>query len=98
MEKSEDETPIYLFDPAFAERAPELLNDFVIPEFFTQDYFEVLPKSSRPTYRWIVIGPKKSGSPFHIDPYRTSAWNALLYGRKRFVMLKKTASPSNRTK
>jgi hypothetical protein len=27
-----------------------------------------------------------TGSPFHLDPFKTSAWNALLVGRKRWVL------------
>lgn len=35
--------------------------------------------------RWLVAGPAGSGSRFHCDPYCTSAWNALLSGRKLWV-------------
>ncbi len=28
----------------------------------------------------------RAGSPFHLDPFKTSAWNALLAGRKRWVI------------
>ena len=39
-------------------------------------------QNDRPDFMWLVIGPERSGSPFHIDPYKTSAWNAVLEGRK----------------
>jgi len=82
-----DEDPIYLFDDKFGEReeAKKLLEDYEIPIYFKEDYFESLAEE-RPPYRWFVIGPQRSGSPFHIDPYRTSAWNALLVGRKRWAL------------
>jgi hypothetical protein len=38
------------------------------------------------THRWMIIGPKNSGSNIHIDPLATSAWNMLLIGRKLWVL------------
>ncbi|KAJ1651848.1 hypothetical protein IWQ61_007679 [Dispira simplex] len=40
----------------------------------------------RPDYRWIIIGPQRSGSTFHKDPNATSAWNAVITGRKKWIM------------
>jgi len=46
----------------------------------------LLPDDERPDFRWILIGPPRSGSTFHIDPNCTSAWNALISGRKKWVL------------
>ncbi len=62
-----------------------MLKEFEVPVYFQEDFFQLLG-SDRPPYRWMVIGPKRSGSPFHVDPYRTSAWNGLISGRKRWAL------------
>jgi len=84
---NEDEDPIYLFDDQFPERdlVKDLVHDYEIPLYFQEDYLSVL-EDERPPYRWLVFGPSRTGSPFHLDPYQTSAWNALLSGRKRWIL------------
>jgi len=41
---------------------------------------------NRPDHRWLIIGPKKSGSVFHKDPNGTSAWNACIRGKKKWIL------------
>lgn len=36
--------------------------------------------------RWLLVSAAGSGSGWHIDPWNTSAWNALLHGRKRWAL------------
>jgi len=83
--QTQDEDPIYVFCPLYGDRAPTLLEDYAVPDYFPEDFFSLMG-SERPFYRWIVIGGPRSGSSFHLDPFKTSAWNALLAGRKRWVL------------
>ena len=81
-----DDTPLYLFDPSFGEKAPALAREYDVPEYFAEDdYFKHMGEG-RPHYRWLIVGPSRSGSIFHKDPNATSAWNAVVSGRKKWVM------------
>ena len=40
----------------------------------------------RPAFRWLIVGPQRSGSVFHVDPNATSAWNACIVGAKKWVL------------
>ncbi|KAL2651003.1 hypothetical protein R1flu_019131 [Riccia fluitans] len=81
----EEERPLYIFDSKFAEKAPQLSEDYDIPVYFREDLFSLLG-DSRPDYRWLILGPARSGSSFHIDPNSTSAWNAVVRGSKKWIM------------
>ena len=76
---------MHIFDPKFAEKAPELAADYEMPVYFREDLFSILG-DERPDYRWLIAGPARSGSSFHIDPNSTSAWNAVVRGAKKWVM------------
>jgi len=87
MKYNHDEKPLYLFDNKFLERIPELAKLWKVPHYFDTDLLEpCVSKEDRPDDRWFLIGPPKSGSPFHQDPHQTSAWNALMQGRKRWIL------------
>ncbi|PNH08020.1 F-box protein [Tetrabaena socialis] len=36
--------------------------------------------------KWLILGPERSGSSFHVDPNATSAWNGLIWGAKKWVL------------
>jgi hypothetical protein len=74
--------PLFADPQAFALAAPQLADDYAVPPHFADDLFEALGEEARPDYRWLIIGPKGSGSSFHVDPNATSAWNA--GGARRF--------------
>ncbi|OAY82302.1 F-box protein [Ananas comosus] len=82
---AKEERPLYLFDPRFAEKVPEMDSDYQVPVYFREDLFALLGRE-RPDYRWVIIGPAGSGSSFHVDPNSTSAWNAVVSGSKKWVM------------
>jgi hypothetical protein len=90
--QTHDDLPLYIFDPRFASKAPIIAADYSVPEYFAEDLFSVLG-ASRPDYRWMIIGPARSGSVWHIDPNATSAWNAVVRGAKKWLMLPPGAVP-----
>lgn len=84
-DQNNDELPLYLFDKTFCETAPQLAADYSTPELFADDLFSLLG-DSRPDWRWLIIGPYKSGSSWHKDPNSTSAWNGVVRGSKKWVL------------
>ncbi|KAL3905819.1 MAG: hypothetical protein SGPRY_010779 [Prymnesium sp.] len=83
-----DEMPLYLFDKQFASAAPTLAREYTPPPIFSaeHDLFSTLPPSCRPDFRWLIIGPPRSGSSWHVDPNASCAWNACLSGRKKWIL------------
>lgn len=78
----------YIFDPSFDFDCPELLTDYEVPSVFAaQDALQHLPSDYKPDYRWFILGGQGSGSPLHVDPCHTSAWNAVVEGRKLWVLM-----------
>ncbi|CAK4031376.1 F-box domain-containing [Lecanosticta acicola] len=98
MNNSQEESPLYLFDRAFAEKMDLTVSadsskdaDYWPPTCYGPDAFSVLG-NQRPDHRWLIVGPDRSGSTFHKDPNATSAWNAVIRGSKYWIMF--PSSPS----
>jgi hypothetical protein len=81
MVHTQDEAPLYLFDKNLSS---DVAGDYTVPEYFAKDYFKLLP--NRPDFRWVIMGPTRSGSTFHVDPNSTSAWNAVIRGSKKWIL------------
>jgi hypothetical protein len=83
-----DESPLYIFDRAFAAKTHidnSLPPAYWSPTAFGPDLFDTLGPH-RPDHAWMILGPARSGSTFHKDPNATSAWNAVLTGKKYWLM------------
>ncbi|KPI85156.1 hypothetical protein ABL78_5781 [Leptomonas seymouri] len=87
-----DERPIYMFDAEFGS-ALDVEKLYTVPEYFARDDFFSTMGSRRPKYRWIIAGPHRGGSSFHVDPNYTNAWNANMTGRKRWLLFPPGANP-----
>ena len=87
-----DETPFYLFDKFFMTNCPDMAEDYQVPAYFQEDLFRLLG-DDRPDYRWLIIGPARSGSSFHKDPNGTSAWNATITGSKKWILIPPHITP-----
>lgn len=61
-----DARPLYLFDSQFASKCPSLAADYKPPDYFEDDFLKFLagPGMTRPDYRFLIIGPARSGSSF----------------------------------
>lgn len=86
---AKERNPLYIFDDCFGDEgfpAAGLLNDYKAP-VVCPDLLANIEEYSRPAHRWLLVGPRRSGSFPHKDPLATAAWNAMAVGFKRWVML-----------
>eukprot|EP01062_Namystynia_karyoxenos_P034245 TRINITY_DN25115_c0_g1_i1.p1 TRINITY_DN25115_c0_g1~~TRINITY_DN25115_c0_g1_i1.p1 ORF type:complete len:547 (+),score=130.32 TRINITY_DN25115_c0_g1_i1:82-1722(+) len=98
MAQQRDDSPLYLFDSSLGGEGSELLRgittEYSVPRYFADDYMAAAGDDEhRPPYRWLLIGPARSGTTAHQDPLSTSAWNTLLRGRKRWAVAPPSTPP-----
>ena len=79
-----DERKLYMINWVFANDHPELLNDFEIPIYFRDDWFQ--QTEDPPDLLWIFLGPSDSGLFMHLDVGHSPAWNVQLTGSKSWKL------------
>ncbi|CAK0850010.1 unnamed protein product, partial [Prorocentrum cordatum] len=96
-EHQTDDAPLYLFDHRLAEcpALRPLRGDYAEPAALpaAADLLEGLAPAACPPRRWLLVGPRRSGSALHKDPLGTSAWNALVVGTKLWVLFPPATPP-----
>jgi histone arginine demethylase JMJD6 len=95
LEGMSDDAPLAVYDSQLDRDDRRcLLDDYDVPECFAApDLLECLGDhdddddgNHRPPFRWLLIGPARSGTGLHVDPLGTHAWVTLLEGAKRWVL------------
>ncbi|WP_437995657.1 cupin-like domain-containing protein [Sorangium sp. So ce185] len=74
----------YLIDFAFERLHPEMLDDYSVPPAL-RSWHHLLAPEERPGLRSLYLGGAGTGTALHVDILLTSAWNALLWGEKRWA-------------
>ena len=91
-----EKSKFYLKDWEFKDKMPELCQDYVVPSFFkswleSSDYQASVGLSADvPKLSWLYIGGAGTGSGLHKDVLSTSAWNAVISGRKEWIFFPPT--------
>ena len=89
LEGQTDDAPLAVYDSQLVhdERSHIMMDDYQVPNCFdAPDLFESMGEDRRPPYRWILMGPERSGTGLHIDPMGTHAWVTIVEGIKRWVL------------
>jgi histone arginine demethylase JMJD6 len=88
IEGRTDDAPLAIYDSQFdTDERKVILDEYYVPSCFDTDLFRLIDDGNqRPPFRWILIGPERSGTGLHIDPVGTHAWVTLIEGCKRWVL------------
>jgi len=93
-----DDSPLGIYDSEFGDSdspTSDLLEEYSVPQCFSPDIFDLTiaeeeSGQSRPPFRWILIGPERSGTGLHVDPLWTNAWVTVIEGKKRWLLFPPT--------
>uniref|UniRef100_A0A1X7VFD8 JmjC domain-containing protein n=2 Tax=Amphimedon queenslandica TaxID=400682 RepID=A0A1X7VFD8_AMPQE len=77
----------YLFDWSIPLYCSELVNELLIPRYFSDDYLQRTPPGSlyRDSWPSLFIAPAGITSSLHVDTFGSNFWMALFEGRKRWL-------------
>ena len=80
LEGLTDDAPLAVYDSQFdRDERCVILDEYTVPKCFDTDLFVYCSgKEKRPPFRWILIGPSRSGTGLHVDPVGTHAWVSLV--------------------
>ena len=91
VEVQHDRNPMYIFDSLLLNTNDNISqNWYNVPSLFSDDdLLQYITPIDRPKYKWLLIGPQRSGSSMHqdlINGMETNAWNALISGAKHWIL------------
>jgi oxalate decarboxylase/phosphoglucose isomerase-like protein (cupin superfamily) len=84
-----DEIPYFVFDTT-GFTSSGLTREYDLGPLhavLSSDLYDLLPAPYRPEHAWLLVGPPGASSKWHVDPNSTSAWNAVIVGAKKWIML-----------
>lgn len=88
IENNTDDFPLLLHDYGFNRRqsTKPIKDDYKEPTFFGKDFLGYMAEARRPPWRFFTIAPKRSGLRIYRNPYRESTWDAVVTGKRRYVL------------
>lgn len=81
-------------DWAFLRDYPHLRAGFSVPDYLDRDWFAESQSETLRSWRWMYVCPAGSRSSLHVDVHGSSAWLAVLRGRKRVRMFDSPHRPA----
>ncbi|MDR6221441.1 cupin-like domain-containing protein [Deinococcus soli (ex Cha et al. 2016)] len=83
-EQTQEADPYYLTNLACTPATADLFGAYQTPPHFV-NWLDAFDDPHVPVLKWLIIGPRNSFSPMHLDTMDTSAWNGLIAGIKRWT-------------